>query len=44
MLARIMRALVGIGVFSEAWEDTYIHNRRSIKLLDPTVRDLMIGM
>lgn len=44
MLARIMRVLVGIGVFSEAGEDTYSHNRRSIKLLDPTVRNLMTGM
>ena len=44
MSARIMRVLVGIGVFFEGGEDTYLHNRRSIKLLDPTVRDLMIGM
>ncbi|KAI9709673.1 MAG: hypothetical protein M1828_002372 [Chrysothrix sp. TS-e1954] len=44
LMARIMRVLVGIGVFSEAAEDTYAHNPRSIKLLDPTVRDLMIGI
>lgn len=42
--ARIMRALVGIGIFTEFGEETYSHNNLSRTLLNLTFRTLVIGM
>ena len=44
LMARIMRALICIGIFDEDGEDTYIHNLLSIPLMDPAARAMIRGM
>jgi hypothetical protein len=41
---RMMRILVSIGIFSEAGEEEYRHNRRSIALKHPTFCTFASGL
>ena len=44
LMARIMRALLCIGIFDEAGEETYTHNLLSRPLMNPAARAMVRGM
>ena len=44
LMARIMRALICIGIFDEDGEEAYIHNVLSESLMNPAARALIKGM